>query len=78
MAEERVVKLLEHCSQCLFDGNECIFSSNCRSMKRLLQHITICTISNCIICKDTQKIISMHSEHCNKSTCPVPTCVESR
>lgn len=48
----------------------------CKKILRLHQHLGVCsrTKLTCCICKQFLALISLHSQSCNISSCPIPNC----
>ena len=72
------IKLLVHASKC---GNIDCPSNNCRKMKTLLMHGTICekkAKGGCLDCRQIWTLLLFHARGCREpsGTCYVPKCEE--
>lgn len=77
MSNPIVIKLLEHASAC-HDEQCSQHGLECKKMKQLINHISLCSLVRCAICKDMNEIIFSHSQNCNSDSCPVIRCIELR
>lgn len=77
MSNPIMVKLLEHASVC-HDEQCSQHGMECKKMKQLINHTSLCSLVRCEICKDMNEIIFSHSQNCNSDSCPVIRCVELR
>ena len=55
--------VLGHCLRC---HNSCQ-SENCRKMSELMEHRTICSVTNCVLCTRINKLYDYHRVICNRS-----------